>query len=384
MQTDFATAGRIVFGAAKINEIPEIVKGFGKKAFVARSNSHPFVPELLKILNNSAIATVEFIAMGEPDCNTIETALKIANTENCDFVISIGGGSVIDTGKVIAALLANQGSLMDYLEVVGLGKKLMHPSSPFIAIPTTAGTGSEVTRNAVIAISEKRVKVSMRSPYMLPDVALVDPELSYSMPPALTASTGMDAFVQVIEPYVSKMANPMVDMFCRDAIPKAAKYLLAAYHDGENVEARNQMAWVSLMGGLSLANAKLGAVHGFAGPIGGMFHAPHGAICASVMADVMRVNIKALQKRKPDSIAISRYKEISRWITGSEKATLNDGVAWIENLCSELKIPSLSSLGIQKQDFEMIIEKSRRSSSMKGNPILLTDEELAEILASSL
>ena len=384
MHTDFATAGRILFGAGKIKELPQIVEGFGNKAFIARSKSHPYVPELIGILNKAGIETTEFIVQGEPNSSTIAEALKLTRANQCDFVVSIGGGSVIDTGKAIAALLSNQGELLDYLEVVGLGKKLAKPSKPFIAIPTTAGTGSEVTRNAVIAIPDKRVKVSMRSPFMLPDIALVDPELSYSMPPALTASTGMDAFVQVVEPYVSWLANPMVDMFCRDAIPRAAKYLLAAYKDGSSVEARNEMAWVSLMGGLSLANAKLGAVHGFAGPVGGMFHAAHGAICASVMAGVMRVNIQALRNREPENIAIERYREISRWITGNDKATLDDGINWIEDLCRELAIPSLSSLGIEEKDFATIVEKSKRSSSMKGNPIALSEEELTEILERSL
>lgn len=384
MKTDFATAGRIIFGPGKINELRQISKGLGRNAFLVRSKSHPFVPELVNILASNQIDLVEFTPKGEPDDASIMEAVDLARKEECDFVIAFGGGSVIDTGKAVSALLANTGNLMDYLEVVGLGKKLENPSVPCIVIPTTAGTGSEVTRNAVISIPEKRVKVSMRSPDMLPKIALVDPELTHSMPPALTATTGMDAFVQVVEPYVSKFSNPMVDMFCRDAIPRAAKYLLPAYRDGGNSAAREQMAWVSLLGGLSLANAKLGAVHGFAGPLGGMFHAPHGAICAALKAAVMRVNIEVLKKRDAQHFAIDRYKEIAVWMTGNQKATLEDGIKWVDDLRKELKIPSLSAFGIQKSDFEMIIEKARASSSMKGNPILLTDDEMQRILEIAL
>ena len=384
MELDFATAGRILFGPGKVSDLPEVIRGLGQKAFVVRSRSHSFVPDLLKILTSNHIQPVEFIVSGEPDENSIKAAVELARSENCEFVISFGGGSVIDTGKAAAALLTNSGELMDYLEVVGLGRKLENPSAPFIAIPTTAGTGSEVTRNAVIAIPEKRVKVSMRSPTMLPDVALIDPELTYGMPPSLTASTGMDAFVQVVEPYVSKLANPMVDMFCRDAIPRAAKFLKTAYSDGANRTAREQMAWVSFLGGLSLANAKLGAVHGFAGPLGGMFKAPHGAICASLMAVVMRVNIETLQAKEPDHIALVRYKEISEWMTDNQKASLEDGIRWVDDLRKELKIPSLSAFGIQRSDFDLIIRKARVSSSMKGNPIKLTDDELRRILEEAL
>ena len=384
MKLDFATSGRILFGSGKIAELPQVIKGFGQKAFLVRSKRHSFVPELLAILTTNQIQAVEFTINGEPDAGSIKEAVDLARAEACNFVIAFGGGSVIDTGKAVSALLTNSGELLDYLEVVGLGKKLVKQPTPFIAIPTTAGTGSEVTRNAVIAIPEKRVKVSMRSPMLLPDVALVDSDLTISMPPALTASTGMDAFVQVIEPYVSRLANPMVDLFCRDAIPRAAKYLKKAYVDGNDRIAREEMAWVSLMGGLSLANAKLGAVHGFAGPLGGMFHAPHGAICAALMAAVMRVNIEALQEREADHVALKRYQEITRWITADEKAQLEDGIRWMDDLRRELNIPSLSAFGIQKNDFEKVIEKARVSSSMKGNPIELTNEELGRILEMAL
>jgi alcohol dehydrogenase class IV len=264
--------------------------------------------------------------------------------------------------------------------VVGKGKPLKKPSKPYIAIPTTAGTGSEVTRNAVISVPEKKVKVSMRNAYLLPEVAIIDPELTYGVPKTITAATGMDAFTQVIEPYVSRYSNILVDMFCKDAIPKGASYLLRAWENGNDHEARENISWVSLMGGLALANAKLGAVHGFAGPIGGMFHAPHGAVCAALLPSVMLVNAEALSNRGNDYEKISRFENIARWVTGVENATIEEGVEWIASLCKNMKIPRLSELGIKKAHFPTIIEKSKNSSSMKGNPIQLTEQEMVKIL----
>ncbi|MEW6651419.1 MAG: iron-containing alcohol dehydrogenase [Chloroflexota bacterium] len=383
MHIDFATSARILFGPGKIEQLPELVGGLGRRAFFTRSASLLITGKISSALQSKKIDVVEFIVRGEPDIESVLRAASLARESECDFVISAGGGSVIDTGKAIAAILANPGELMDYLEVVGRGMKLANKAKPHIAIPTTAGTGSEVTRNAVIAVPEKQVKVSLRSPLMLPDIALVDPDLTISMPPALTAATGMDAFIQVIEPYVSKSANPMVDMFCRDAIPRAAQYLPQAFQNGQDKTARGQMAWVSLMGGLSLANAGLGASHGFAGPLGGMFAAPHGALCAAVISGVMRVNVAALKDRAVENPALRRYEEIAAWLTGKPQAAAEEGADWMGALCASLKIPGLSELGIQRDDFAQIIEKSENSSSMKGNPIQLTREEMTQILEMS-
>ncbi|MHC4843264.1 MAG: iron-containing alcohol dehydrogenase, partial [Planctomycetota bacterium] len=210
----------------------------------------------------------------------VKAAVGAAKNQRCDFVIGIGGGSVVDTGKGVAAMVMKEGELEDYLEVVGRGQKIKNRTAPYVAIPTTAGTGAEVTRNAVIKVPDKKVKVSMRSPLMLPEVALVDSELTYSMPPEVTASTGLDALTQLMEVYVSNKANPLTDGICREGLIRAGRSLQKAYEDGSNREAREDMAMASLFGGLALANAKLGAVHGFAGPLGGEIEAPHGVICA--------------------------------------------------------------------------------------------------------
>jgi len=298
-------------------------------------------------------------------------------------IIAIGGGSTIDTGKAVAALMTNEGDLFDYLEVIGLGKQLKNPSAPYIAIPTTAGTGAEVTRNAVISSPEHKVKVSLRSHFLLPEIAVVDPLLTHSMPPAITAYTGLDALTQVIEPYVSNKTNPLTDSLCREGIKRISHSLLRAYKDGSDSTSREDMCIGSLFGGLALANSKLGAVHGFAGPMGGMTHAPHGAICGILLPHVIKANISALQSREPDSLAILRYEEIARIMTGNSKATSMDCVNWLNELYGNLKIPKLSEIGIKEDQISELVEKSNKASSMKGNPIQLTDEELTDIMKNA-
>jgi alcohol dehydrogenase class IV len=299
-------------------------------------------------------------------------------------VIARGGGSVVDGGKAIAAVLANGGDLLDYVEVIGRGRPLTLPSAPFIAIPTTAGTGSEVTRNAVLASPQHRVKVSLRSPLMLPRLAVVDPELMYSVPPSVTASTGLDALTQLIEPYVCNSPNPMTDAICREGVRRAARSLKRAYHDGCDAHAREDMAIASLFGGLALANARLGAVHGLAAPLGGMFPAPHGAVCARLLPLVMEVNIQALESRAGESPILHRYTEVARLVTDNPSATARDGARWVANLCADLAIAPLSRFGLDEPEIPAVVSQAVKASSMKGNPIPLTDQELSAILTRSL
>jgi alcohol dehydrogenase class IV len=276
--------------------------------------------------------------------------------------------------------MTNPGEPLDYLEVIGHGQPLIHASAPYIAVPTTAGTGSEVTRNAVLASPQHRVKVSLRSPLMLPRIAVVDPELTHSVPPDVTASTGLDALTQVLEPYVSNQANPMTDAICREGLKRAAASLRRAYEDGQDATAREDMALVSLFGGLALANAKLGAAHGFAGPLGGLFPAPHGVICARLLPHVIEANVNALLTRMPNSPVLARYDEIAQILTGKATARATDGVLWVQDLCQSLSVPPLSDFGLREADFPTVVEKAGKASSMKGNPILLQDAELTNIL----
>ena len=384
MNFEFATATRIVFGPGSIKQAGSIASSMGRRALVANGCTPEQAEPLLNSLAAAGVSYDMVQVLGEPTTDSIVAGVLRARAENCDLVIGFGGGSAVDTGKAIAAMLNNPGELLDYLEVIGKGKSITQPSAPYIAVPTTAGTGAEVTRNAVLASPEHQVKVSLRSPYMLPRVALVDPELTVSLPPAVTASTGMDALAQVIEPFVCNRANPMTDAFCREGMPRAAHSLRRVYEQGDDVAAREDMSLASLCGGLALANAGLGAVHGFAGPIGGAFHAPHGAVCAILLPPVMDVNVRALRERQPDNPVLKRYDEVAVMLTGNTKATASDGVAWVQELGRTLRIPPLSAYGVKPADVDGLVEKSAVASSMKPNPIKLTDGELREILTRAM
>jgi alcohol dehydrogenase class IV len=313
----------------------------------------------------------------------VRRGVEQARAERCDVVIGLGGGSAIDAAKAIAGLLTNSGEPLDYLEVIGKGSSLTSPAAPFIAVPTTAGTGAEVTRNAVLASPEHRVKASLRSPFLLARLAVVDPELTFDLPPAVTASTGLDALTQLIEPFVSVRANPMTDAFCLEGMRRAGRALARAYENGRDREARTDLSLASLLGGLSLANAALGAVHGFAAPIGGMFPAPHGAVCAALLAPVMNANIRALRARAPESEALPRYETVARVLTGQADAVADDGAAWVRRICEQFEIPPLGSYGIREQDVPLLVENAAQASSMRGNPLPLTPEELTGILTAA-
>ena len=390
MRFEFATATRIIFGQGTIREVAPLAAEMGSCAFVVTGRTLQRAEPLLEQLNNQGIKYVTFNVPGEPTTTIAKAGVRQARQANSDLVISIGGGSALDTGKVIAAMLTNSGELEDYLEVVGRGKPLTRSSVPHITIPTTAGTGAEVTRNAVLGVPDHRVKVSMRSPFMLPRLAVVDPVLTYSMPPTVTASTGLDALTQLMEVYVSNKANPLTDGICREGLRRAGRSLRQAYEDGSHRAAREDMAIASLFGGLGLANAKLGAVHGFAGPLGGMTSAPHGVICARLLPYVCQANVQALQRRAAPAVllrkseaagaALARYDEIAQLLTGTAVAKAIDGVAWVQELCEALKVPPLTEFGLKEQDFPTVVAKSKKSNSMKGNPITMTDDELMEIL----
>lgn len=384
MRFEFATATRILFGVGTVREIPPAAKEMGKRAlFITGLPQEPSAP-LISQLEAAGVTCCSFGVATEPTLDLVRQGVRRAREEQCELVIGFGGGSAIDAGKAIAALLTNSGELMDYLEVIGQGKALRVPSAPFIAVPTTAGTGAEVTRNAVLASPEHRVKVSLRSPLMLPRLAVVDPELTLDLPPAITAHTGLDALTQVIEPYVSSRANPMTDGFCVEGMRRASRSLRRAYLHGHDMEARTDMSLASLLGGLALANAGLGVVHGFAAPLGGMFPAPHGAVCAALLPHGMEVNIRALRGRAPESESLRRYEEVARLLTGRPNAAPEDGVEWVRAICQELNIPPLSSYAIREADVPVLVEKASRASSMKANPIELTPDELGEVLTRAL
>jgi len=380
MRFEFATATNIIFGSDTVSEVPQLAQDLGSRAFVVTDHTGECARPLLEKLKKGNIDYVTFNVSTEPTTHVALSGVRHAREAACNLVIGVGGGSVLDTGKVIAALLTNSGELMDYLEVIGEGKQLTQPSAPYIAVPTTAGTGAEVTRNAVLDSPEHKVKVSMRSPFMLPRLALIDPVLTHSMPPSITASTGLDAFTQLLEVYVSNKSNPLTDGICLEGLKRAARSLRKAYKDGSDRVAREDMSLASLFGGLGLANAKLGAVHGFAGPLGGMFSAPHGVVCARLLPYVMEANVNALQARSPVSPAMTRYDDVARILTGSPEAKAPDGFRWVQELCEDLVVPPLAEFGMKEEDVSKVVEKSKNASSMKGNPVELTVDELTSIL----
>jgi alcohol dehydrogenase class IV len=384
MRFEFATAARLVFGLGAVGEVSPAASKLGRHALLVTGRSTERAKPLAAELRTSGLSLSSFTVEGEPTLEMVHRGTELARINGCDLVIGFGGGSAMDAGKAIAALLTNGGELLDYLEVIGAGKPLRLPSAPFIAVPTTAGTGSEVTSNAVLASPEHHVKVSLRSPLMLPRLAIVDPELTFDLPPAVTARTGLDALTQLIEAYVSVRANPLTDGLCREGIRRAGRSLQRAYHDGHNAEARSDMALTSLLSGMALANAGLGIVHGFAGPIGGMFPAVHGAVCAALLPHGMRVNVQVLRRRAPESEALRRFDEIAGMLTGRTSARAEDGIEWVRGICGELNIPLLRSYGISSEDILGLVEKASRASSTKGNPVQLSPDEMGDVLQRAI
>jgi alcohol dehydrogenase class IV len=380
MNFEFATATRILFGRGSLTRQAENFKEFGSRALLVTGFSSWQNTSLPEVLAGAGIFYREYAIEREPTITTIQDALDLARVEKINFVIGFGGGSAIDTAKAVAGLFTNPGEIMDYLEVVGKGLPLKEKSLPIVAIPTTAGTGSEVTRNSVIGIPEHRVKVSLRSIHLLPRLAVIDPECTLSMSPMVTITSGLDALTQVIEPFVSSHSNPLVDALCQEGIARAGRSLMRVFRDPENLAAREDMGLTSLFGGMALANAKLGAVHGIAGPFGGMFDSPHGAVCGRLLPFVAEANLLAMRSRETLNPALDKYARVARLLTSRPDATVDDGLEWLFNLIEAAQIPGLASYGFRLNELPELVEKSQAASSMKGNPIALKDSELADLL----
>jgi alcohol dehydrogenase class IV len=381
---EFSAPPRILFGPGMLPQAGRIARTLGGRALVVTGRDVGRAEPLLIRLAAEGLATWVFQISGEPTTDHVRQGVAQAAEFAADLVVGFGGGSPLDAAKAIAALATNGGDPLDYLEVVGRGQPLAKMALPILAIPTTAGTGSEATRNAVLASPEHKVKASLRSPSMIPRVALVDPELTYDLPPAVTASTGLDALTQLIEPFTCTKANPMVDALCRDGIARVARSLRRAWTAGRDAAARADMALASLYGGLALANAGLGVVHGFAGPVGGTFTAPHGAVCAALLPHALAVNRAALLKRAPRSPVLGRYDEIARLLTGRTEAVAQDGENWIQELTQALGVPALGAYGVASANLPLLMEKAAAASGTQSNPIALTRDEFAEILRRAI
>jgi len=378
---EFATASRIVFGAGRVAELPAIVSGLGSRVLVCTGGSPGRHDRLLAGLGATAGV---FAVRGEPTVELARAGVASARRHGADVVVAIGGGAVIDAGKAIAMLLGNGSDPLDYLEVIGVGKEIARPSVPLVAVPTTAGTGAEVTANAVLASAGHGMKASLRSPLMLPRIALVDPQLTVSCPSAVTAASGLDALTQCLEPLVSVRANPVTDGLAAEGLRRAAAGLRAACADGQNLVARTDMAICALLGGLSLANAKLGAVHGLAGVIGGMAPVPHGMACAALLAPVTEANVQALRSGPPGHPALGKYAQAAQILAGDPAAAIEDGLAWIRETVTLLGVPQLGTFGVGPEQADEIAAKAARSSSMQGNPVPLSDDELHAIVMAAI
>ena len=380
---EFATASEIIFGNHVSGKLPGLLTGMGKRVLLVTGKNAARHQPFIDLLGEAEFKVTIYQIALEPTIEIINEGVSKAREKHCEVIVGIGGGSVIDGAKAIAAMVPNPGDLLDYLEVIGRGKTLSQAPLPYIAMPTTSGTGAEVTKNAVIKSTHNNVKVSLRSSLMYPSVALVDPVLTVSLPQSITATTGTDALTHLLETFVSNKANPFIDMYCREGMKRISRSLVKVYNDGTNLEAREDMSMASMLGGMALANVKLGAVHGFAGPMGGMFPVPHGAVCACLLPAAMEMNIEVLTDKKMQD-QLYKFHEVAQILTGSVKATATDGILWIKELVKMLKIPPLSEFGVTQNYFPELVEKAQKASSMKGNPVKLDEKQLTAILDKSL
>lgn len=380
MRFDFVSPTRILFGRGRVSEVGKILSPWGKRVFVVCGRTMERIKPLLDLCHTEGCETRVFQVTGEPSIPMVEEAVKHARAWKAEAMVAMGGGSVLDLAKAASALLSNPGHLLDYLEVIGAGKSLVCPSIPLLAIPTTAGTGAEVTYNAVIFSPEHQVKVSLRNPMLVPRVALIDPGLLASVPLDVAVASGLDALTQLIEPYTCIAPNPLVDPLCVEGIRRMARSFWDSLQRPPDSRALEDVAFSALLSGFALANAKLGAVHGIAGPLGGLLGIPHGVICARLLPVVMEKNIQALQNGKGNPEILSRYRAIAQILTGRSSAQPEEAVEWITHVVEEFHVPRLGQYGLNASHFPFLVDRSSKASSMKGNPVPLEPKEIEEIL----
>jgi alcohol dehydrogenase class IV len=381
---DLAVPVDIRFGAGRVSEVPEVFAKLGaSRVLVVTGRTTSRADTLRSELRETGISSVVFGVATEPSIERVRAAVSLVAESGCDAVLGFGGGSALDVAKAVAVLALSGTDPTDHLEVIGAGHPIERPGLPCVAVPTTAGTGSEVTRNSVL--SGGGVKASLRGPLILPKVALVDPELLVGVPKPTIAASGMDALSQLIEPLLSKRANPFSDVLARDGIRRSARSLRRAYEEGmEESGVREDLALASLFSGMCLANSGLGAVHGLAAAAGARLSAPHGAVCAAVLTGVMDVNLRALRERAREHPALPRMTEVATLLTGLPEATPEDAIAWLQELTAALSIPGLASYGLNQDEIAPMVAAAQKASSMRGNPIELRDEEVTEIITRSL
>jgi alcohol dehydrogenase class IV len=388
---DLLSVPRVAFGPGRSAEIGRLAAEFGRRALIVTNadRSDPEAPvRLANLCAQEGLTCFTFSLRGEPTTTTADQAAALARQNDCAVLIALGGGAALDAAKAAAALLTNGGEALDYLEVVGRGQKIVKPAAPWLALPTTAGTGAEATFNAVLSSPAHKRKASLRSLRLLPQAVILDPELGRRVRREVAARAGLDALTQLIEGFVTLRASPATDALAREGLSLAAHALKRMAAGDADDESRSEMALAAFFSGVVLANAGLGAVHGFAAPLGARLDLPHGGVCAALLPHVLRANVEALRQRTPTHPALRRLAEIGRLLTGN--ATLNENAAVeaaadvSERWARDFGLPNLGACGLTEADFPEIVADSRRSGSMRGNPVELTDEELKNILAAAI
>ena len=370
----FSTAGRVVLGAGVSEQVADLVAGLGRRVLVVAGRS-------------ADVAGLPAVAVhrhrGEPDVDAVRAAVAIARDVRPDVVVGWGGGSVLDLAKCVAVLAPGGTDVLDHLEVVGRGLPLPDAALPVVAVPTTAGTGAEVTANAPVRVPDRGVKASLRGRAMLPAVAVVDPLLTLGCPPDLTAASGADALTQCLEAYTTPQATPLTDPLARDGLVRAGRSLRRVVEHGDDVGARTDLSVAALQSGMALANARLGAVHGLAAALGGRLGAPHGQVCAAVLAATTAANVAALRRTDPHGPGLARYDDAVVALTGLPGARADDAVAWLADLVAALAVPGLGTLGLARDDVPDVVADALAASSTRGNPVTLTPAELTDVVAAS-
>jgi alcohol dehydrogenase len=392
--TDFSVSRlpRIEFGSGAIRKLPVIARAYGTHALLVTGagsfRNSPFWAEVTAGLNTKGISWLHMAIPGEPSPQMVDEAVRTLCDESIEMVIGIGGGSALDAAKAIAGLLKPGNSVMDHLEGVGPELPYMGPTTPFIAVPTTAGTGSEATKNAVLSVQGANgFKKSFRDEKLVAEVALIDPDLLATCPPAVIAANGMDAFTQLLESYVSTRATPFTDSLAWGGMKAARDGLLALYADTGNAAARERIAYAALVSGITLAQVGLGSVHGLAAPLGAFFPIPHGVACGTLVATATRVNIDALRARAPAHPALEKYAQVGRLLSTQgqlgREAAHAALIDTLETWTRALQLPALAEYGVKEADIPRIVANSR-GSSMRTNPVTLDDSEIAAILAARI
>ncbi|MGC9402782.1 iron-containing alcohol dehydrogenase [Vibrio genomosp. F10 str. 9ZC157] len=374
----FMTSTRIIFGEGALQSSLSVLNQYGYSVLLVTGKDQSRSDILISYLKAQNMRYQHVSISGEPNITMVEETSVVGRKFKPDMVVSMGGGSVIDMGKALAAIIPNQGDVYDYVEVVGRSVPLKTKPIPFIAIPTTASSGSEVTRNAVLRSGQDKVKVSLRSPDMLADVAIVDPTLTYGTDVHTSARGAMDAFTHLMEAYVCGDPNPLTDMVCEEGLRKLSHSVIAACRR-DDYSARADLSFAAMLGGMAMTNAKLGAAHGLAAALGGKLNAPHSVITSRLAPYVMKENIEAAKGAGRKDV-LKRYIRLAQLVTGRTNVHVEDGVLWVQMMLDKLELPVLSDYGVCSTSFDKVAEDALMSVAIKGNPLPLTKERLVYIL----